>query len=96
MIQINQVFVSKTFQVPGLSLSLSFALHCALVASLFVAVSEVKMSRQTTLGRSVFNQNALAFFTCTVHRAVISVEHFAKASAGFFALLASVAVQRMK
>ena len=54
------------------------------------------MSHQTTLGRSVFNQNALAFFTCTVHRAVISVEHFAKASAGFFALLASVAVQRMK
>ena len=54
------------------------------------------MSRQTTLGRFGFNQNGLAFFTCTVHRAVISVEHFAKASASFFVLLASVAVQRKK
>ena len=32
--------------------------------------------------------------TCTVHRTVISVEHFAIASAGFFVLLASFAVQR--
>ena len=32
--------------------------------------------------------------TCTVHRTVISVEHFAIARAGFFVLLASFAVQR--
>ena len=32
--------------------------------------------------------------TCTVHRTVISVEHFAIAIAGFFVLLASFAVQR--
>ena len=32
--------------------------------------------------------------TCTVHQTVISVEHFAVASAGFFVLLASFAVQR--
>ena len=31
--------------------------------------------------------------TCTVHRTVISIEHFDIASAGFFALLASFAVQ---
>ena len=31
---------------------------------------------------------------CTVHRTVISVEHFAIASAGFFVLLAGFAVQR--
>ena len=29
------------------------------------------------------------YITCTVHRTVISVEHFAIASAGFFVLLAS-------
>ena len=32
--------------------------------------------------------------TCTVYRTVISVEHFATASAGFFVLLASFAVQK--
>ena len=37
-----------------------------------------------------------ASITCTVHRTVISVEHFAIASAGFFVLLASFAVQRKK
>ena len=30
--------------------------------------------------------------TCTVHRTVISIEHLAIASAGFFVLLASFAV----
>ena len=32
--------------------------------------------------------------TCTVHRTVNGVEHFAIGSAGFFVLLASFAVQR--
>ena len=32
------------------------------------------------------------YYTCTVSRTVISVEHFAIASAGFFVLLASFAV----
>ena len=33
------------------------ALHCARAPSLFVAVSEDKMSRQTTLGRFGFNKS---------------------------------------
>ena len=34
------------------------------------------------------------FYMCTVHRTVISIEHFAIASASFFVLLANSAVQR--
>ena len=41
-----------------------------------------------------FVLNTIICITCTVHRTVISVEHFAIASAGFFVLLASFAVQR--
>ena len=37
-----------------------FALHCACAPLLFVAVSEAKMSRQTTLGRFGFEKNHYA------------------------------------
>ena len=37
-----------------------------------------------------FVLNTVLCITCTVHRTVISVEHFALASAGFFVLLALV------
>ena len=41
-----------------------------------------------------FVLNTVHMYSCTVHRTVISVEHFAIASAGFLVLLASFAVQR--
>ena len=40
------------------------------------------------------NQQGLSVHEKCVHRTVISVEHFAIASAGFFVLLASFAVHR--
>ena len=42
----------------------------------------------------VLNTRTVICITCTVHRTVISVEHFAVASVGFFVLLVSFAVHR--
>ena len=42
------------YQLQVFGIQICIALHCARAPSLFVAVSEVKMSRQTTLGRFGF------------------------------------------
>ena len=50
-------FMILGYQLQVFGIWIYIALHCALAPSLFVAVSEAKMSRQTTLGRFGFEKS---------------------------------------